>query len=155
MRKLRWGPAAFILSAIALFVALGGTGLAANQPAAPAPAAQTALAATTLPAWHNLTLTGGWVYGGFSSYHAGYYKDSQHVVHLRGSAMSGSTSSAAFTLSSGNRPAHTLWLPIYAFAGSAGGLEIKSDGNAYFFDAVSGVNVTGYSSLDGISFRVP
>ena len=36
----------------------------------------------TLPAWDSLTLTGGWTYGGAGSYHAGYYKDPEGVVHL-------------------------------------------------------------------------
>jgi hypothetical protein len=155
MPKLRWGPSAFILSAIALFMALGGTGYALNQADGSQPANQSARSTAALPAWHSLTLTGGWTYGGYSSYHAAYYKDSQGVVHLRGSATSGSLSQAVFRLPLKARPSHTLWLPVYAYGGSAGGLEIDANGKAFLFDANSGTNVTGYSSFDGLSFRVP
>jgi hypothetical protein len=153
MPRLRWGPSAFVLAAIALFISLGGTGYALTQTNGPQPAGQTAR--TALPAWHNLSLRGTWTYGGFDSYHAGYYKDAQHVVHLRGSAKNGSTAAPAFRLPAGARPAHTLWLTTYAFGGSAGGLEIQPSGMASFFDSVGGGNASGYSSLDGVSFRVP
>ena len=87
--------------------------------------------------------------------HVAYYKDSQGVVYLRGSAKSGNTSQPAFTLPADARPAHTLWLPVYAFDGAAGGLEIKHNGQASLFDAGGGATVRKYASLDGVSFRVP
>ena len=155
MPRLRWGPSAFVLAAVALFISLGGTGYALTQTNGSQPAGQTSSAHTALPAWHSLSLRGGWTYGGFDSYHVGYYKDAQHVVHLRGSAVGGDTSATAFRLPAGARPAHTLWLSIYAYDGSAGGLEIKPNGNARLFDDVSGTDATGYSSLDGVAFRVP
>jgi hypothetical protein len=155
MRSLRWGPSAFVLSAIALFVALGGTGYAVTRADDAQPASQSARAHTALPAWHTLTLTGGWTYAGWDSYHAAYCKDSQGIVHLRGSAAGGDTSVPAFRLPPTARPSHTLWLHIYAVNATSGGLEIEPSGNATLFDHESGVNVTAYSSLDGISFRVP
>lgn len=155
MSRLRWGPLAFALSAIALFVALGGTGWALTQGNGSQPANRSALSTRALPAWHSLGLTGGWTYGGYGTYHAAYYKDSQGVVHLRGSAAGGGGS--VFRLPSGARPAHTLYLPVYAFDGSAGGMEIDPDGRAYLFDASpsGNANVTGFTSFEGISFRVP
>ena len=154
MPKLQWGPPAFVIALIALFVALGGTGYALTQTNASQVADRSATA-RTLPAWHSLTLTGGWIYGGGGTYHAAYYKDSGNVVHLRGSAYNGSTSQAAFRLPSGARPAHLMYLPIYANGGSLGALEIMPDGHALIFDDNSGNNVTGYAGLDGVSFRVP
>jgi hypothetical protein len=138
-----------------LFAALVAVGSAAMQP--PTAVSQDAsVAKGALPAWRNLTLTGGWVHGGFDSYRAGYYKDAQQVVHLRGSAMNGDPGQSVFRLPRGYRPSHTLWLPVYAFNGSAGGLEILPTGRAWLFDASgSNANVVGYSSFDGISFRVP
>ena len=62
MSRLRWGPSAFVLSAIALFVALGGTGYALTQADSAPPASLSAPPRTAPPAWHNLTLTGGWTY---------------------------------------------------------------------------------------------
>jgi hypothetical protein len=155
MPRLRWGPLAFVISVIALFIALGGNGSALTQANGSQLANRSASATTALPAWHNLTLTGGWTYGGYNSYHAAYYKDSQGIVHLRGSATGGSTSQAVFRLPPRNRPSHTLWLPVYAYGGSAGGLEIDSNGKAFLFDTNGGANVKGYSGLDGVSFRVP
>jgi hypothetical protein len=155
MPKLRWGPSAFVLAAIALFVALGGTGYAMTQAGSGRPADRSALPHTALPAWHDLTLTGGWANGGYDSYDAAYYKDSQGIVHLRGSASGGSISQPAFRLPLKARPSHTLWLQVYANNGASGGLEIEPGGDAYLFDNVGGADVTLYSSLDGISFRVP
>jgi hypothetical protein len=147
------GGPALAVSMVALTLSLAGTGYAvttdAAHPAAPA------AAPAALPAWHSLTLIGGWKYGGFSSYHAAFYKDSQNVVHLRGSLASG-TGRDAFRLPKGDRPAHILWLQVYAFQGSSGGLEIDPDGLASPFDDTgNNANVTHYTSLDGISFRVP
>jgi hypothetical protein len=74
---------------------------------------------------------------------------------LRGSAVNGSTVTAAFLLPVGARPSHVLWLSIYASNGSSGGLEIKTNGLAFLFDRVNGVDVKSWSSLDGVSFPVP
>lgn len=145
--KLRWGPSAFAVSVAALVLSLGGTGYALTS----APSS----AAAVKHSWHNLNLTGGWKYGGFSSYHAGVYKDGSGIVHLRGSAAGGNSSDAVFTLPRADRPSHTVWLPVYGFNGSAGGLEIERNGHAFLFDANSNNNVKGYSSFDGISFPVP
>jgi hypothetical protein len=163
MPGLSWGRSAFAVSVAALVMSFGGAGYALSQASA-SPAAHKGLSSAGrtsapgiahLPAWHGLTLTDGWTYGGFGSYHAAYYKDSGHVVHLRGSAANGSTTQAVFRLPPGARPSRTLWLAVYAFNGSSGGLEIRPDGDAFLFDNNSGNNVTGYTSFDGVTFRVP
>ena len=155
MPRLRWGPSAFVVAVIALFIALGGTGYAVNQATGSQQAGQTAGARTALPAWHNLTLTGGWKYGGDNSYHAAYYKDSQNVVYLRGSAGGGQVASAVFRLPPTARPSHTLWLPIYAGRTLPGSLRLDPNGKAFLSGEDGGNEVVTYSSFDGVSFRVP
>jgi hypothetical protein len=141
-------PTAIVISLIALTFSLGGTGYALTS--------SPSSAAIAKPAWHNLKLTGGWKYGGFSSYKAAVYKDASGIVHLRGSAAGGSASKAVFTLPGADRPSHTLWLSIYAFNGSSGGLEIEHNGKAFVFDnSGSNGDVIGYSSFDGVSFPAP
>jgi hypothetical protein len=143
--KLGWGPSAFAVSVAALILSLGGTGYALTSPSS---------AATAKPAWHNLTLINGWHNGGFGSYAAAFYKDPNGIVHLRGSAAGGS--GAVFTLPRGDRPSHTLWLSIYAFDGSSGGLEITHSGRAFPFDNTgTDIDVKDYTSFDGVSFPVP
>lgn len=158
MSKIKWGPAAFGVSLLALVLSLGGTSFALTQSSGVAVASQTAHSskAAALPAWHNLTLQHGWVFGGFNSYRPAYYIDPQQVVHLRGSAVNGDPSQAVFQLPNIARPAHVLWLSIYASSGSSGGLEIKPNGQAFVFDTTGNdSDVIGWSSLDGVSFRVP
>lgn len=163
MRKLKWGPSAFAVSMIALVVSLGGTGHALTQTRGSAVSAgKVALAGyapdagmARLPAWHALHLTNGWHYAAFNSYQAAWYKDSGGVVHLRGSAKGGGIFSPVFRLPSWARPSRTLWLPVYAYQGSSGGLKIQPDGQAFLFDSAFGANVTKYASLDGVTFRVP
>jgi hypothetical protein len=149
MRRFHSPSKATVLALLALTVSLSGTGFAFGRGASDQ--ASTAAAAVQ---WHALTLRSGWVYADYDSYHAAYYKDSGGVVHLRGSLSSGTTG-AAFRLPLAARPSHTLWLSVYALNGSTGGLEIVPAGWAYAFDDNSNANVSGYTSLDGISFRVP
>jgi hypothetical protein len=153
--KLGWGPSAFAVSVVALILSLGGTGYAITTASSSSGHASGPSAATARPAWHTLTLTNGWRHGGYGSYTASFYKDSEGIVHLRGSAAHGTYDDVAFTLPRADRPSHTLWLSIYAYDGSSGGLEIKSNGQAYLFDPDSGADVTAYASLDGVSFPVP
>jgi hypothetical protein len=162
MFKLRSGPVALVVSAIALFMSMGGTGYALNQTASAPKASQAASAAAAKPAkhdWHSLTLTGGWKYAGFDSDHAAYYIDASGVVHLRGSLWQGSTTSAAFRLPVGARPSHVLWLLVYANHGSSGELQINPTGRAFISSPYSLLGstqqVTLWTSLDGISFPVP
>ena len=102
--------------------------------------------------WHNLTLINGWQYGGFGSFHAAYYVDSSHVVHLRGSARVGGIGKAAFRFPRGVRPSHVLSLPIYA-SGGAQEMNILPNGLAIPFDQTgTDSSVRDFTSFDGVSF---
>jgi hypothetical protein len=158
LSKIKWGPSAFAVSILALVMSLGGTSFALTQSSGAQTVGLSAHSAKTaaLPAWHNLTLQHGWTYGAFNSYHPGYYIDSDQVVHLRGSVVNGDPSMAVFQLPNAARPAHVLWLPIYASNGAAGGLSIKPNGQAFVFDTTGNdADVIGWSSFDGVTFRIP
>ena len=60
-----------------------------------------------------------------------------------------------FRLPKGDRPSHTVWLPVFANDGNMGALSIIPNGEAFLFDNNAGANVHAYASLDGVSFRVP
>ncbi len=150
--RFRWGPASFTVSLLALTLSLGGTGYALNV-ASHVPAGQAAQA--SLPKWHNFTLLNGWLFAGGGSYRPAFYKDSQSIVHLRGAADDGSASLAVFRLPIGDRPSHIIFVPIVAASSVDGSLEVLPDGFAFLNDANGGSNVFGYSSLDGVAFRVP
>ena len=155
MPRLRWGPSAFVVACLALFVALGGTGYALTQPQE-STTSDGAAVARALPAWRNIRLLNGWQNGGWNSYQLSYYKDSGRVVHLRGSAATaGDPSLPAFVMPPGARPSHTLWLSVYAVNGQSGGLQIDPDGTAWLFDHYDDTLVSSYASVDGVSFRVP
>jgi hypothetical protein len=128
-------------AALALSVAGGATAatVASNPAAVPV-------------RWHKLTLINGWGYGGFGSFRAAYYVDSNHVVHLRGSARLGNVGTAAFRLPRAVRPSRVLSLPIYASAG-AEEMNILPSGLAIPFDQTgSDAHVRDFTSFDGISF---
>jgi hypothetical protein len=157
LSKIKWGPASLAVSFMALVLSLGGTSFALTQTGGVAAASHTAHSAkvAALPAWHNLALRGGWTFGAFNSYRPAYYIDSNMVVHLRGSAVNGNPAIAVFQLPNAARPAHELWLPIYAANGAAGGLKIQPNGLAFVFDATGNGSVIAWSSFDGVTFRVP
>ena len=141
MRRLRslisQSPAIAIAGAALVLSAAGGATaatVASHQPAAPVK-------------WHNLTLTNGWQYGGFGSFHAAYYVDSNHVVHLRVSARVGHVSKSVFRLPRGIRPSHVLSLVIYTDGGPAS-MQILPNGGVI----TGGGNTTDFTSFDGVSF---
>ena len=105
-------PAIAIASAaLALSVAGGATAATVGNDFAAAPVT-----------WHQLTLVNGWKYGGFSSFHAAYYLDANHVVHLRGSAHLGINGKAVFVLPRALRPSPTC-LSERSFAPGHDGLR--------------------------------
>ena len=109
--------------------------------------------AATRVTWHNLTLINGWGNSGaFNSFHAGYYVDANHIVHLRGSARIGSSGTAAFRLPRGVRPSHVLSVVIYTDTGPAE-MSILPSGLAEPFNPGStGSNVSDFTSFDGVTF---
>ncbi len=50
---------------------------------------------------------------------------------------------------------HIIFVPIVAASSVDGSLEVLPDGFAFLNDANGGSSVFGYSSLDGVAFRVP
>ncbi len=105
--------------------------------------------------WHKLTLTNGWKYGGFGSFHAAYYIDASHIVHLRGSARIGPAGKAVFTLPRSARPAHAISELIYASGGISAAISIEPSGQAIVFDQTGTDSaVRDFSSFDGITFSI-
>lgn len=78
---------------------------------------------------------------------AGYFKDKEGVVHLRGLIAGGAVGSAAFTLPVGYRPANTEFGATQA-TGAFATYRVLNTGDVVPF---SGTNT--YFSLDGITFR--
>jgi hypothetical protein len=102
--------------------------------------------------WHPLTLINGWKYGQFNSFHAAYYVDTNHVVHLRGSARTGLAGKPVFRLPRGVRPSRVLSIVIYTSLGPAE-MNILPGGQVIVFDQTGNdQNVRDFSSFDGISF---
>jgi hypothetical protein len=143
--KVRSGPVALAVAGLALFMSMGGTGYAIG--AASHPSAST-------PDWHALSLTGDWLDGGFNTPTPAYYVDAQGVLHLRGDVVSGTTKAPVFTLPKGARPAHVIFLSIYANGGDSGGLTIRPTGKAYLRDNDGGAAVSQWASFDGVSFPI-
>jgi hypothetical protein len=105
--------------------------------------------------WHQVKLTNGWKYGGFSSFHAAYYVDASHIVHLRGSARIGTAGKAVFTLPKQARPAHTISELIYASGGVAAAISIGTNGQVSVFDQTGTESaVRDFTSFDGVSFSL-
>jgi hypothetical protein len=138
LRSLISQSPAIVISVIALAVSAAGGATAATA-VSQQPAARVT--------WHNLKLLNGWQYGGFGSFHASYYVDASHVIHLRGSARAGTSGLAVFRLPRSIRPSHALSLVIYTDGGPAS-MNIASNGNATTF----GGNVLDFTSFDGVSF---
>lgn len=91
------------------------------------------------------TLINNWAnYGSWGG--AGYFKDSNNVVHLRGLIKDGTVPSAAFVLPAGYRPgAQTLFMTMAN--GAVARVDVETGGNVYMH---TGNNA--YWSLDGITF---
>lgn len=105
--------------------------------------------APTATAWTAPTLLNSWVNFGSRFNDAGYIKDANGFVHLRGLIKSGTTTveTAFFNLPSGFRPSSE-----YIFTTSSNNLygqaRVKTDGDVTFH-----VGSNAWFSLDGISFK--
>lgn len=92
----------------------------------------------------------GWVNVEEDSGEAGFYKDFQGVVHLKGAITAGSNGNDAFTLPEGYRPADWLFLPAAGRGPVAANLEIFASGSV-----VPTCDATPCSiGMDGLAFRV-
>ena len=109
---------------------------------------------TSTPTWTAPTFQNSWVNYGSEWNSAGYYKDANGVVHLRGLVKSGSIG-AIFTLPAGYRPTAT-WLFICASNSSAtppgyARVDINTSGSVSL-NTYSANSNNGWVSLDGITF---
>jgi hypothetical protein len=102
--------------------------------------------------WHSLTLLNGWKYAGFNSFHAAYYVDANHVLHLRGSAHAGLAGKPVFRLPTSVRPSHVVSEVIYASGGVPAALQVSPAGQVTVFDQLGNTKVTDFTSFDGVSF---
>jgi hypothetical protein len=144
LRSLISQSPAIAIATVALVLSLAGGATAATV---------SSDAGASSVTWHSLTLINGWRYGGFSSSHAAYYVDANHVVHLRGSARIGTAGKPVFRLPSSARPSHVISVLVYASGGVAGAMNILPSGQVTVFDQTgSDSAVRDFTSFDGISF---
>jgi hypothetical protein len=99
--------------------------------------------------WVAPTLTNGWLnYGTYAV--AGYHRDKNGYVHLKGLLKSGTNTTTAFTLPAGYRPAERRLFAAMCNAGASqimGYVDILTDGQV----VLSGG--TTWFAIDGITFR--
>jgi hypothetical protein len=92
--------------------------------------------------------------GGFST--TAFYKDSQGVVHLKGTLSTSTDATVAFTLPSGYRPSQALSLPVGSVESTRGGgtMTIRPNGEV-LPDCTPGGTSVCHPGIDGLTFRVP
>ncbi len=100
-------------------------------------------------AWVAPTLLNSWANYSTTFSEAGYFKDKNGMVHLRGLVKDGTASAgtAIFTLPTGYRPTRRLIIVTVSSAGHSQ-LRVDTDGDVQFY---AGANT--WFSLDGVSFR--
>jgi hypothetical protein len=105
-------------------------------------------------AWTAASLQNAWVNFGSVYANAGFYKDANGFVHLRGLIKSGTAAGGTtlFTLPAGYRPAFTVAIVTFSSDGTVKttGIEVSNAGAVQI--ASTGAGNT-YLALDGISFR--
>jgi hypothetical protein len=85
-----------------------------------------------------------------------FYKDSQGVVHLKGTLSTSTDATVAFTLPSGYRPSQALSLPVGSVESTRGGgtMTIRPNGEV-LPDCTPGGTSVCHPGIDGLTFRVP
>lgn len=110
---------------------------------------QAVAAALAPPTWLAPSFTNSWVNSGTGTQTAGYWKDANGTVHLRGTIKSGTNGTSAFTLPAGYRPLLSEYFLIL-MSGGVGEVVVAADGT------VTVINLTGtgatLSSLAALSF---
>jgi hypothetical protein len=107
----------------------------------------------TLDTWHAIgaagepAFTNSW--SNFTGYVAGFRKNPNGRIFLRGTVTGGTVTAAIFTLPVGYRPSqqHTFYAPAGV---DAGALIVQTNGQVYINNYVGGSNA--YVSLDGVHF---
>lgn len=97
--------------------------------------------------WIAATYQNGWTTYGGEYAPAGYRKDAEGWVHLRGLVKSGTMGAAIFTLPTGYLPAYR-YLYVAISNGAIGRVDVPTNGQVL---AVGGSNA--WISLDGMSFH--
>jgi len=111
----------------------------------------------TLDPWHSIgapgepAFTNAWVNYGAPFNTAGFWKDPNGVVHLRGLIMNGTAGVPIFTLPVGYRPAGQELLSVVANVGGAR-VDVRTDGTIIVNSYFSG-GTNAFMSLDGITFK--
>lgn len=96
--------------------------------------------------WQTPTFENGWLNYGAGYAPAGYFKDSQGIVHLRGLVEGGTGD--IFSLPAGYRPAYRAIFIVMADPNDRGRIDIAPDGDVSF-----SVGSNNWVSLEGITFR--
>lgn len=99
-------------------------------------------------AWNTPALQNAWINQGGAFNPAGYFKDSNGVVHLRGVVKNGTIDMAIFTLPAGYRPEYEEMHIVLTFNNVAGRVDVFTSG-----EVVLKVGSTTWVCLDGITFR--
>ena len=158
---------AFVLAAIALFIALGGTsyaaGVVSGKSLANRSVSHTKLMKHTVTATEMkivparpIALKNGWQpYAGYYDTPA-YWKDALGTVHLKGAvAQPVPGSDVVFVLPSGYRPKKSCNWPAVLDSATMGTIEVSPDG-AVRVRCFSGAQAAAsqlFTSLEGVSFR--
>jgi hypothetical protein len=108
----------------------------------------TEIGTTAQDAWTAPTFSGTWVNFGAPYASAGYMKDAEGRVWLRGMVKDGAAGSTIFQLPVGYRPPFQLTVPVIA-GGATLGQVIVTTGGSVTLSSGS----TAFASLDCISFR--
>jgi hypothetical protein len=164
--KFRPSPA-FVLAAIALFIALGGTSYAAgvingkslaNRSVSHVKLKKHTVTATEMKIVkaRPMTLLNGWQ--PYAEYYdqPAYWKDALGEVHLKGAvAQPVAGSDVICTLPLGYRPQRDCNWPAVLNAATMGTIEIRADGtvHARTFSAAQASAAQAFTSLEGVSFR--
>jgi hypothetical protein len=137
-----------VIAGVLVSLALAGTGALANAPVA---------SASIRPDcwWHGLSLVNGWQ-SDQSNDGTGdprYCVTSDGMVYLSGSLSQPDGGSNEFAaLPQQAWPNSNLYLSVYTLNGTTGVLQIDTNGEMYAYDGESNGNVTGFTSLAGVSF---
>ncbi len=178
MQKRRFTPSpAFVVSMIALFIALGGTSYAAitrlpansvgtkqlknnavtaakikNGAITAAKISHSAVAAATVVGAPGAPAYEGTWQAAESSADDGvsFYKDPWGIVHLQGNAANsnGPQEGTIFTLPAGYRPAKNLYFAAYGNGGTAAYVQVMSDGEVVAFSVAQ-----AFVGLSEVTFR--
>jgi len=97
--------------------------------------------------WQAPVLDNGWINFGSDYNTAGYFKDSNGIVHLRGLIKDGIYNYFIFRLPSGYRPS-AKEVQMVISDNTLGRVDIRPDGGVYMM-----AGSTNWISLDGITFR--